>query len=366
MVIMTATPIFDKPAEIALTINLLSRKYQMPTGSEFIDQFITAKKTKHGTVYGVQNMDLFKEYVVGYVSYFRGAPAVAFPRSEMKVVKCKMSDHQTKLYKSVDRKESKKESLKQSDRLNISNSFFIGTRMVSNIAYPNTMVGEDGYESLTDDDLKISNMLIYSPKFVKIMRAIKKCEGTVFVYSNFKEFGGLKPFALFLEKHGYKNYEGSGAGPKRFAIWSGDQDISMKGEIKAVYNNKKNKDGSSIKVILGSAAAKEGVSFYRTQEVHMMEPYWNWSRMDQVIGRAIRFCSHRDMPPEKRNVKVYIYASVHPTVKTSIDEYILGMAYEKKKINNYFEQAIKEAAVDCKLFKNTNVHPGEDPINCQE
>ena len=140
---------------------------------------------------------------------------------------------------------------------------------MSNIVYPNNKTGKLGYESLKDSDLAISTMRELSPKFVKIFRRIRRCEGTVFVYSNFKEYGGIKPFVRFLEHYGYKNYQDHGTGKKRFAVWSGDQQQSYREEVKAVFNSKDNTDGSLIKIIIGSAAVKEGVSFLRVQEVHI-------------------------------------------------------------------------------------------------
>ena len=69
----------------------------------------------------------------------------------------------------------------------------------------------------------------------------------------------------------------------------------MKEEIKYMYNKKENTNGDIIKIMLGSPSIKEGVSLLRTEQVHIMEPYWNISRMLQIIGRAIRFCSHKDV-----------------------------------------------------------------------
>ena len=47
-----------------------------------------------------------------------------------------------------------------------------------------------------------------------------------------------------------------------------------------------------------------------------MEPYWNFGRMNQVFGRAIRFKSHKDLPENKRNVEQYLYVSFLPEGKT--------------------------------------------------
>lgn len=366
LVLMSATPIFDKPAEIALTMNLLLRDKQMPTGQEFIETFMDIEYTSKGPIYHTKNMDLFKEYVRGYISYYRGAPPYTFPAAEINFSKIKMSDLQYKVYSKIVKKDMQSTRVIDYVNSDISNSFFIGTRLVSNIIYPNGQIGAEGFDSLAEHDLKMSEIGQFSPKFVKILRRIKKCDGTVFVYSNFKEYGGIKPFTRLLEHHGYLNYTDNGSGSKRFAIWSGDQDGAIKDEIRAVFNDKKNEDGSMLKIILGTSAAKEGVSFLRVQEVHIIDTSWNDSRIQQIIGRAIRFCSHKDVPLEKQLVKVYIYIAVHPNIKISIDQYMMKIALTKEKIKNDFERALKEAAIDCELFKNANVFEGEDDILCME
>lgn len=366
LILMSATPIFDKPIEIPLTMNLLLKDKKMPIGQEFVDTFITTKYTSKGIIYTAKNLDLFKNYVRGYISYFKGAPSYTFPRTELNFVRCRMSETQEKLYQKVIAKELGKY---KGDELtaDISNSFFIGTRMISNFVYPNKQIGRKGYNSLEDDDFSIANIKEFSPKFLKILRKIKKSEGTVFVYSSFKNYGGLKPFIRLLEHHHFKNYAIHGQGLKRFAIWSGDETLPYKEEIKAVFNNKNNEDGSKIKIILASPAAREGVSFLRIEQVHIMEPYWNMSRLMQIMGRAIRFCSHKDLPSDKRLVKVYIYLATHPNVGKSIDEKIMKMALQKQYISSVFEKAMKEAAIDCELFYNANVDPkDEEKLVCEK
>ena len=81
--------------------------------------------------------------------------------------------------------------------------------------------------------------------------------------------------------------------------------------------------------------------------------------MLQIIGRGQRTCSHRDLPEEKRNLKVYIYLSTHENEKETIDQYIAKMAKQKQNLINEFEHAMKEVAIDCELFKNANVFPEE-------
>ena len=123
--------------------------------------------------------------------------------------------------------------------------------------------------------------------------------------------------------------------------------------IRNVFNHPDNVNGSKIKIIIGSPAIKEGVTLLRVKYVHVLEPYWNMSRYEQVIGRAIRFCSHKDVEKDKRKVKVYLYLATPPEdiIKKNkdiftVDEHILKLALRKKQIIDQFETVIKESAID--------------------
>jgi hypothetical protein len=208
-------------------------------------------------------------------------------------------------------------------------------------------------------------MIKYSKKFYKILNKVNKAEGPTFVYSNFKDIGGIKCIVKYFEHNGYKNYRTHGPGKKRYSIWSGDESLKVKDEIKFIFNKKINSDGSQIKVMFGSPSIKEGVSLLRVSQVHILEPYWNMSRMLQIIGRAIRFCSHKDMPKRRRKVEVFLYLACHPGIKTT-DEYIWSMAKRKQKLIDKFEHILKENAIDCKLFYNRNVYKGDEPLKCSK
>ena len=377
IVLLSATPMFDRPVEIALTMNLLRLPFELPTGIEFEKMFIkTIKNSRTGKYsYEAKNLDIFKEMIKGHVSYFRGANPISFPEVIIKYVKCEMSDFQYQSYitvlegeksnKTYDRIRTVR-SFRKGQILNLPNNFFIGTRLISNIAFPNRGIGEKGFKSFTGKHLQLENLQKFSIKFYKIIKKISVATGPVFVYANFVEYGGIKSFITALEAQGYKDYTEYGEGRKRFAIMTGNEKAALKDEIKAVYNQFENINGSKLKVIIGSSSIKEGYSFRNVQQVHIMEPYWNWSRMQQIIGRAVRYCSHRDLPEDKRIVKVFIYLSVHPNEKETIDQYVAKLASQKNKLITQFEKAVKEIAIDCVLNKNANVFPelGDEPIKC--
>jgi len=380
IVLMSATPMFDKPSEIALTINLLRPNKELPTGLEFNNTFMNIIKTSQGEVKRIciKNIDLFKQMIKGYVSYFRGAPPYLFPTMKIKYVECEMSAFQYDIYKNIIKNDKSEyrilKSIEKSknrhkiktnddDVLDLPNNFYLGSRFVSNVVFPNKLIGEAGFKSFTGKAIT-QNLETYSPKFSSILKKIDKSYGKIFVYSSFKGHAGIASFKKVLDEMGYKSYAEHGEGKKRYAIWSGDENNDTKAEIQGVYNQKKNLDGSRLKIILGSPSIKEGVSLFGVQQVHIIEPYWNKSRLDQIIGRASRFCSHKDMDEDKRHVKVYIYIAVHKKEDMTVDQHIQKLSINKTKIINFFNTAIQEAAVDCTINKNANVYPGEDDITC--
>ena len=114
-------------------------------------------------------MDLFKSIIKGYISFFRGAPSYVFPEMKLKYVKCEMSDFQYASYKAVLRNEenisNKKTKKKVNKNLNVGelpNNFFIGPRIISNVAYPNKDINEKGFSSWTGSKLKLDNGITWS------------------------------------------------------------------------------------------------------------------------------------------------------------------------------------------------------------
>jgi superfamily II DNA or RNA helicase len=361
-ILLSATPMFDKPVEIALTLNLLRLPKLLPIGLEFDQEFIEHITHRNGVVERrAKNMDKFMNMIRGYVSYFRGAPPVAFPRMQIKVVRCPMGNFQYRSYRTVSSVEESNMRPIDSEIEELPNNFFIGTRIISNIAFPNRRIGEHGWDSL--DEYTLKHLDDYSAKFTNMLRRIKRARGPVFIYSNFKEYGGIKSFVKILELSGYKDYTQDGVGRKRFAVWTGDVKGQVREDIRATFNRPENADGSKIRIILGSPSVKEGVSFMNVRQVHIMEPYWNRSRIEQVIGRASRFCSHKNLDEESREVDVYVYVVTHPKIQKTVDEYILGLSMEKDKLIKEFERALKAAAVDCRLNKLMNQFE-EIPIKC--
>lgn len=357
LVLMSATPMYDKPTELPLLLNLLNDK-KLPTGADFINKYI-----HFGNTIKIKNLAELIPRLQGIVSFYKGAPSYVFPEIKFHVVKCEMSKFQHDVYKKIllnENKSSSKKFTKSSNDIlkytfisDLPNNFFIGTRIASNIVFPN--LKNEGIESLTTSIVK-NHLDKYSCKIYKLVKKVKKAKRTVLIYSNFKEYGGVRSLIKILECLGYTNYASNGKGKRRFAIWSGDESMPMREEIKSIFNSQTNLYGEQIKILIGTPAIKEGISLYRVEQVHVLEPTWNWSKLDQIIGRAVRFCSHKDIPKDDRVVSVYLYIATFPNQKT-IEQHIFELAIKKREMIKQFDTILKQYSIDKELFLLQNKMP---------
>ena len=65
--------------------------------------------------------------------------------------------------------------------------------------------------------------------------------------------------------------------------------------------------GQQCVLLLATQSGAEGISLKCVRQVHIMEPYLNNVRIEQVIGRARRIASHVKLPKDQRNVTVFKY-----------------------------------------------------------
>lgn len=130
-----------------------------------------------------------------------------------------------------------------------------------------------------------------------------------------------------------------------------------------VFNTIDNKEGKFIKLILGSKVMNEGVSMKNVSEVHILDVYFNLGKVDQVVGRAIRWCSHYKVMGENNiwpKVNVYKYVvSLDDKKELSSEEDLYKKAEQKYLLINKIERAMKERAFDCPLNINGNIFAEE-------
>jgi len=185
---------------------------------------------------------------------------------------------------------------------------------------------------------------------------IMKSKGPVLVFSNFVKMEGLEIFKIYLSYFDYSDFgKGGGKDNYRYTEFHGEIDKDVRKSNLKNFNSIENIFGKVIKIIMISPAGSEGINLLNVRQVHILDPYWNEVRITQLIGRAIRMCSHKDLPMEERKVDIYRYNAIRNTDKETTDQNIQKLASEKEILIDSFLKIIREAAIDCELFKNHNM-----------
>ena len=230
----------------------------------------------------------------------------------------------------------------------------------------------------------------YSSKIAKICEIIQKSTGIVLIYSQYIE-GGVVPIALALEEIGFGRFSVAshikplfkeapvepidaltmkprsqllkeGENPEKFnqakyTMITGNNAFSPENLADIKYATSiDNKNGEKVKVIIISKAGSEGLDFKCIRQVHILEPWYNMSRIEQIIGRGVRNLSHCPLEFEQRNVEIYLHGTL-PAKKGEGDEvdeepadlYVYRFAEKKAVQIGKVTRLLKEIAVDCLL-----------------
>ena len=232
----------------------------------------------------------------------------------------------------------------------------------------------------------------YSSKISKICDIVLRSTGTILIYSQYID-GGLIPMALALEEMGISrfgttpntlsllsaqtprvepidsihlkrrsqiNVSGHKFKSAKYMMITGNKNLSLDNtKDLAYFNNSENKYGANVKVVLISKAGAEGLDFKNVRQIHIMEPWYNMNRVEQIIGRGVRNLSHCNLKFEERNVEIYLHATIIENKARSNEEcadlYIYRMAERKSITMGNVTRLLKETSVDCLLnVKQTN------------
>ena len=137
----------------------------------------------------------------------------------------------------------------------------------------------------------------------------------------------------------------------KYAMFTGDKQLSPDNRAELEALTTENEHGQRIKVVIISKAGSEGIDFKNVRQVHIMEPWYNMNRIEQIVGRAVRNCSHADLPFVERNVQLFLYGTLlndNPAVEAA-DLYVYRLAEAKASQIGRVSRILKENAVDCLL-----------------
>lgn len=384
LLLLTATPMYDKAAEIVSLVNLVLANEKLPPLAER-DVFDASGRLKPG------GAPILERAVGGFVSVVRASdgdgarpvrlsPAdnsdpraivVGHGRRSMVLAGSRMRGQQLAAYEAVAAFQDVGEG---DDDVPIS----WAALGLSTVAFPGhaASTGRAGFDAcfetvdgtsrfrykasvLRDAGafLAPDRIADHAAKLDAIVGYAARSSGIVFVYSK-DLYNGLLPLAFALEHAGFRRRgappllvhrrEASAGALGNYAILCGDKGIcpDFESEVRAI-NSAANREGRLVKVFLATSVAAEGVDFACIREVHVLEPWFNINRVEQVVGRAVRKGSHASLPPERRNVTVYLHAATTADgTAGSLDVRIYERALKKQAEIDRVMASLERVAVD--------------------
>lgn len=423
LILMSATPIYDTPEEIGLLINLLRPRILFPYKDDMFNRFFINSqgnlKNKLCYQYLTSGYVSFSEG-----SHPASFPFRRNIIKTHKISNLQMRAYVTAIESDLKKiKSNNKVSDDISNTAYTKSRQFLN--VVFSNEYDNKVESNEnsGYDLMNgmlesirnfiksqkvfDAEKVLEKIEYYSPKFAYIIKKLitSKNEGTIIVYSKWVSYGIAPIFEILNMFPGYNmlNYSESSmdasdilddnrnTGTTKFAVWSPEAikyiSESKKHEnikepslytnnVQQLFNSIQNKDGGVCKIIF--CTVTESISFKYVSQIHIVNPWWNMSDTEQAIGRGIRFGSHVDLPKDRQNVDVYLHCSVLGGAlstdrnlnvtrmkkynELSLEQLMYMTAIRKNNINNQFENAIKETAIDMDLNKYGNYSRFEEYV----
>ena len=266
--------------------------------------------------------------------------------------------------------------------------------------------GKQRYLTKPQDGGELQN---FSPKFLSMLENIQDPHhsGLHLVYSQFRSLEGIRIFSMVLEANGFARFRikkdasnswvwdirDEDKGKHMYALYTGTETDEEREIIRNIFNSTweyvpanikqqlqqksgNNFMGEIIKVLMITASGAEGINLRNVRWVHITEPYWQPVRIEQVIGRARRICSHNDLKDEKlRTVNVMLYimtftpqqmaddsslqlrindvSKKNAQQPLSTDEALFEISSIKEEINHQLLLAIKQASIDCVIHRDS-------------
>lgn len=249
------------------------------------------------------------------------------------------------------------------------------------------------------------NLKKVSPKAHYILNRIPSTKGVVFIYSRFIKSGAL-PLALVLEANGYTPWgqdrnlftngplDGLGRAcafcsgrerthgsapatcggakhkfvPAKYILLTGQVNISPN-NAKAIRaaRGESNRYGKDVKIVIGSQVASEGIDLRFIREIYVFDAWYHLNKMEQVLGRGVRTCSHSLLPSTERNCTIHLLLNTYNdnSIETA-DMYMYRNAMKKAIEMGEVTRALKENALDCNLNYPVNYSKDLDPIDKME
>lgn len=306
IVLLTGTIFYNSLTDLSVLVNITRRDEILPeTNKEFKFFFWDELYDAPGSV------ETLKERIDGTISYYKKEHSLHYPESFTTFIKVDMANAQISEYRHYLKKILSLDNIQHIDYSILDkrkvNNFLNQTRQLSN-----TMDNSHDF-----------------PKILAIWKYISKAPKPVIVYSNYLE-NGILPLTYYLDKNKVS-----------YSVYFGEQTEEKRNKIIDKYNLRQ------IDVLLITSAGSESLDLKNTRSIHIMEPHWNESKIKQIIGRAIRYDSHKALAESERTVEIVRWISVfgYKIPYETADEYLVKISQQKEKMFLAFDKIIQECSI---------------------
>lgn len=329
--LLTGTPVFNHPHDVAAAVNLAAGKDVLPPARADFERLYLRKQEDAGgllallqglkpaEVRTLHDRPRLQRILDQYVDHHAGQTG-GFPRVKEEVVHVPMKGGQTDIYDAVMgqapawvRWKVRMGMPPGKGELEAMRSFLTGARQVSNTNREFIRTGREEAAKLDAAFLDLQAALKADPRHKAI------------VYSNYLA-SGLEPVKERLRRARIP-----------FGEFSGAMSRKERDELVRQYNADK------LRALLITSAGAEGLDTKGTSLVQLLDPSWNLAKEQQIIGRAARYLSHAHLPPDKQEVQVRRYLArpqaglirrlFGTTHQQGADEYIYNLARTKEQLN---------------------------------
>ncbi|AQN68476.1 putative ATP-dependent RNA helicase [Saudi moumouvirus] len=318
VILLTATPVINYMNDLCVLVNIVKGEDILPTERALFEQMFFDSDNME-----IINQDILFNKLKNSLSYYKIKNDLNYPTSETSYMFIEMDHDQVDEYRYYIRKILY-------DDINVPDNTDI-----LNIDYgllPNKK--RNYFLNVTRQLSNVSKITKTSPKIKNIFEKIMQGPYPIIIYSNFLE-NGIYLIAVLLEMNNisYKTISG----------------FTTHDKLNVIVNNY---NRGQYKVLLISSAGSESLDLKNTRQIHIMEPHWNESKITQVIGRAIRYRSHENLPPKERHVNIYRWASIFPKPYNNIsaDEYLINLSIQKTKLWNKYQEIIISSSIENNFF----------------
>lgn len=306
IVLLTGTIFYNSLPDLSVLVNIIKRDEVLPeTNKEFKFFFWDEIYEAPGSV------DTLRERIEGTISYYKKEKDSHYPESYTTYINVDMGNAQISEYRHYLKKILSLDNIQHIDYSTLDkrkvNNFLNVTRQLSN-----TLENSPDF-----------------PKILAIWKYISHAPKPIIIYSNYLS-NGILPLTVHLNKNKVS-----------YALYYGEQTEEKRNKIIDRYNERK------IDVLLVTSAGSESLDLKNTRSIHIMEPHWNESKINQIIGRAIRYDSHKALGKNERTVEIVRWISVfgYKIPYETADEYLIKIAQQKEKMFNSFDKIIQETSI---------------------